>query len=276
MAFEPPEESALLDTVALVTGGTRGVGRAIAAALGRAGAAVAVAGRAEAELREVAEALDGPPGRSLAVVADVTDQKAVAAMVERVDAELGAVDLLVNCAGSCCAIGPSWTVDPDEWWEDVATNLRGSFLCARAVLPGMVARGRGRIVNVASYAGTRPFPYASGYASAKAGVLSFTEAIAAEAGEFGVKVFAITPGRVRTAMLEWMTESPQGRRWLAAQPAGQELPAELAGDLVLFLASGGADALSGRFIHVLDGVEALATRAREIQRDDLYVMRLRT
>jgi NAD(P)-dependent dehydrogenase (short-subunit alcohol dehydrogenase family) len=234
--------------------------------LAAAGARVAIVSRSGAELEQAAADTG-----SLAVQADVLDRAAVEAAVARVEAELGPVDLLVNNAGAHLAIGPLVDADPDEWWLDLETSVRGAYLCTRAVLPGMLARGSGRIVNLSSYIVLRPAPYQSAYAAGKAALLSLTESLAAELGGTGVHVFAISPGFVRTSM----TERIRASGWVPGAGSGGEVPAGRAGELVAFLASGAADGLNGRFIHAPHDWEDLARRADEIVGDDLYVMRLR-
>ena len=261
--------------VAVVTGGGRGIGRAVALRLAREGTPVAVLARTGSELDETVALARAEGGEAHAESVDVTDADAVARAFAAVGRELGPVDLLVNNAGTAAALGPVWEVDPAEWWRDVETNVRGAFLCTRAVLPDMVERRRGRVVNMSSYVSVRPSPHLSAYAAAKAALLSFTEALAAETRQYGVAVFAVTPGHVRTEMVRHMLESDAGRRWLPDTASSTPLQPELAADLVAFLASGRGDALSGRFLHALDDVEALASRADEIVRDDLYVARLR-
>jgi NAD(P)-dependent dehydrogenase (short-subunit alcohol dehydrogenase family) len=256
--------------VALVTGAGRGIGRAVAASLAEAGARVALVARSPEALAEAAGEVGG-----LAVPADVTDAVAVEGAVAQAESELGPISLLVNNAGTLRAIGPTWEVAADDWWGDVETSLRGAFLCSGAVLPGMVSRGRGRIVNVSSYVGVRPSAWTSGYAAAKAALVSFTESLAAETAEHGLAVFAVAPGFVETEMTRRLAESPEGRRWLPETGSGRHVDPEEVGRLVAYLASGAADGLSGRFLHVLDDVEALAARAEEIRRDDLYVPRMR-
>lgn len=214
---------------AVVTGGSRGIGQAIAEALRESGAAV--------------NTLDRSHG------VDVTERNAV----ETAFAELGLVDLLVNNAGTMDAIGPAWQVDPDDWRRDIETSLFGAFNCSRAVLPGMVERGGGRIVNVASGVATRAYPHASAYAAAKAALRSFTQSLAAETAEHGIAVFAISPGFVWTEMTERLRDSP----WFPGFGSPNPNEPERAGELVLRLASGELDALSGRYIHVRDDIEKM-------------------
>src|SRR6185503_17933218 len=119
-------------------------------------------------------------------------------------------------------------------WRDVETSLRSAFLCARAALPGMIARREGRILNVASYVGARPSPYMSAYAAAKAALINFTESLAAEVTAEGVKVFAITPGLFRTALLEGLMSS-ENRRWLGEVGSGRFVEPDEVARLVRFL-----------------------------------------
>jgi NAD(P)-dependent dehydrogenase (short-subunit alcohol dehydrogenase family) len=215
--------------IAVVTGGSRGIGKAIADALRASGAVVTT--------------LDRSHG------VDVTERNAV----ETAFAELGPVDLLVNNAGTMDAIGPAWLVDPDDWRRDIETSLFGAFNCSRAVLPGMVGRGAGRIVNVSSGVATRAYPHAAAYAAAKAALRSFTQSLAAETAEHGIAVFAISPGFVWTEMTERLRDSP----WFPGFGSSSPNEPERAAELVLRLASGELDALSGRFIHVRDDIDQL-------------------
>ena len=262
--------------VAIVTGGGRGIGRAIAEALAAAGAAVAVIARSQDELAETVRRIEGAGGRAIAVVADVTDPQAVEEAVALTERELGPIDLLVNNAAVATPVGPAWEVEPDAWWRTVEVNLRGPFLCARAVLPGMLRRRAGRIANIVAVAAFNTSPYMSAYGASKAGLVSFTDDLAAETREHGISVFAIRPGLVQTRMQdELMASSYLQRRRGGQAPA--LVPAERAAEAVVFVATGQADALAGRFIDVTrDDVAELAARADEIVRNDLLAMRLRT
>ena len=264
--------------VALVTGGGRGIGRAMALALGRAGAAVAVCARTGSQLAETVQLLEREGGRALALAADVADRHAVEAMVEHTERVLGPIELLVNNAGIGGTAGPFAETDPDAWWDVQVVNLRGPVYCSRAVLPGMLQRGRGRIINVSSGAGFDAWPLVSAYAVSKAALYRLTENLAAETGQHGVQVFAIHPGLVRTEMVEEALHcgvpaiEQQFRDWF---DAGSDIPPERAAELVVFLASGRADALSGRFLGPEDDREALVRRADEIREQDLLVLRPR-
>jgi NAD(P)-dependent dehydrogenase (short-subunit alcohol dehydrogenase family) len=265
--------------VALVTGGGRGIGRACAVALAGAGAAVAVVARTAGELDETAAAARAAGGTALPFPADVRDRDAMRGVTEDVRRRLGPVDLLVNNAGVGPPIGPLAEVDPDDWWRTQEVNLRGPVLCCRLVLPDMIARRRGRIVNVASGAGTVGIPYISAYVVSKAALIRFSECLAAECHPHGVSVFAIQPGTVRTAMAEEALSGEAGRRWMPwfreTFDQGRDVPPEVAARLVLFLASGRGDALSGRLIDACADYADLAGRADGIRAEDLLVLRLR-
>jgi NAD(P)-dependent dehydrogenase (short-subunit alcohol dehydrogenase family) len=272
----------LKDQVAIVTGASQGIGRAIAQRCAQEGAKVALVARTASKLEAVAAEIRDGGGVALAIPADVTDRAAVKAMADRAEADLGPVDLLVNNAGAFYAIGPSWEVDPGTWWSDVTINLLGVFLCCREVVPEMVARGQGRIINLIGGGTEAPLPYGSAYAASKAAVMRLTETLAVELKEHGVFVFALRPGFVRTEMSVYQL-SEEGRRWLpdTAQRFEEEknVPPTMAGDLAVEFASGRFDALTGRYIRVndykgddLDEVEA---QIPEILEKDLRTLRLR-
>ncbi|WP_428268519.1 SDR family NAD(P)-dependent oxidoreductase [Haliangium sp.] len=273
-AMKRDEGAISIDTkVALVTGGGRGIGRDIAHGLASAGAAVAVLARSGDEVADVAAAIERDGGRALAVTADVTDRDAVERATERIEHTLGPIDLLVNNAGVRGTRGDFWQNSPDDWWRVVEINLRGPAVCARAVLPGMVERGRGRIINVASDVATRTTTRNLDYACSKAGLLRLTDCLAASVKKHGVSVFAISPGMVRTSMTEAYWGPDAGARRL---PDTVWTAPEQVVSFVLALASGRADALSGRYLHVRQGsLEEQLAAAEDIVRNDLLVLRLR-
>ena len=277
MSAEATDEALGIDLrgqVALVTGGGRGIGRAIAQALAGAGAAVAVTARTTDELAETVRLIEAAGGQARALPADVTDRGAVEQAAATTARELGPVTLLVNNAGLLQPIGLAWEVDPDQWWRCVEVNLRGPYLCARAVLPGMVARRAGRIVNIASVAAARPIPDATAYASSKTALVRLTDSLAAETAEYGVRVFAVDPGGVATAMHEYLGQSAA---WLKrrGRHAPRYTPAAQTGALVVGLAAGLADALSGHFLHVSDDLAALAREVDAIRQDGRYALSVR-
>jgi NAD(P)-dependent dehydrogenase (short-subunit alcohol dehydrogenase family) len=264
--------------VALVTGAGRGIGRAIALALSDAGAAVAVCARSEDEVSGVAGQIEARGRHALAVRCDVTDRQEVEGMVAAVEEAIGPVDLLVNNAGQFGPVGPLATTDPDEWWRALEVNLRGPLYCARAALPGMLARGHGRIVNVSSGVGFAAIPMLSAYVVSKTALYRLSENLAAETRGRGVMVFAIDPGLVRTAISESALSCGESsiEQWFTNAFANQEdVSPESAATLTVYLSSGVADVLSGRNIDVSDDVAQMVARAAEIEEHDLYVLRER-
>ena len=246
--------------IALVTGGGRGIGAAIARELGGAGMRVAVSARSADQVESVAQKLGG-----LAVAADVSKREDVESMVARVERELGPIDLLVANAGIAIWEKSAWELDPADWWHVHEVNVLGAYLCCRTVIPGMIERGRGRIVITASGAAYLPGSTSTAYSSSKAAVTRFGETLARQLEQYGIPVFPISPGLVRTEMTEgaFSDDAP----WT---------PPEAAPTLVRALASGRFDALSGRYLHAEhDPPEELEQRIDAILRDDLNAIRLR-
>jgi NAD(P)-dependent dehydrogenase (short-subunit alcohol dehydrogenase family) len=274
----------LAGQVALVTGGGRGIGRGIAEAFAAAGAAVAVMARTAAQLEETVAHIERAGGRALAVAGDVAVQDDVERAVAETARELGPITVLVNNAGITGPYAPIWAADPDEWWRTQEVHLRGAYLCTRAVLPAMMARGGGRIITVASRAAEQARPYVSAYGIAKTAQVRFTETLAAEAGPYGIRAFVLHPGFVDTQFADeplrradaqqWVPEFVQRVRELKRNPA-IGTPLSAVASLCVFLASGKGDALSGRYLTVDDDVVELVRQAERIQQDDLYTLRLR-
>lgn len=273
---------ALAGKVVLVTGAGRGIGRAMALAYAEEGARVALVSRSPEQLTEGVREIERRGGTALALPLDITDPAAVEAGFARVEAEHGAVDVLVNNAGRFSAIGPVWELEAERWWSDVTVNLHGTFLCCRAVLRGMVARGRGRIINVIGGGTGNPFAYGSGYAASKAAVMRLTECLAQELAEGGhpIAVFAMGPGLVRTTLTEYQLHSPEGRKWMPRVERmfaeGVDVPPTRAAALAVALASGRFDRLAGRCFSINDDLEDLWMRQDEIIRKDQKTLRFRT
>jgi NAD(P)-dependent dehydrogenase (short-subunit alcohol dehydrogenase family) len=175
-------------------------------------------------------------------------------MVATVEQQLGPVDLLVNHAGMGGPLGAMWELDPDEWRRNIEINLCSVLLCSRAVLPGMMARRRGRIINVATLAGPAAISCSPAYVTSKAAMMRLSEILAAESKAYSIGVFAIYPGLMRTAMSEYGLISPERQMWwpwyCRMSEQGLDVAAEDAARLVLWLASGEADAFSGRFFNL--------------------------
>jgi NAD(P)-dependent dehydrogenase (short-subunit alcohol dehydrogenase family) len=275
---------ALAGSVALVTGGGRGVGRVLALALAGAGAAVGLIARSPDQLAESVHLIEGAGGAAAAACADLSDPGAAATAVDKLRHELGSVDLLVNNAGINGPVGPAWEVPEQDWWHAVEVNLRGVTLCSRLVLPEMVSRGRGRIVNVTSHAGVFRWPLASAYSVSKAAVIKLTENVAYETRRYGISVFSVHPGILPIGLSEPAlastapANSPEGRlrEWVGHELAeGRGAHPDQVATLLLRIAIGEFDRLSGRHLSVHDDFDALLAHTEDVLRDDLYVLRRR-
>ena len=276
------EPAARLDgTVSVITGGGRGIGRVLARALADAGAAVGLIARSADELAQTARLVTDADGTAAAACADVTDGHAVAEAIDALHRQLGPADLLVNNAGVSGPFGDVWQVDAGDWWRAVEINLRGVFLCSQAVLPGMTARGAGRIVNVTSQAGVFRWPQVSAYSVSKAAVIKFTENLAAEAGRSGVRAFSVHPGLTPIGLTEraLADAAPPGSAearmyaWVRQElRAGRGAEPALAVRLVIRLATGDADRLSGCHLSVHDDLDAILACGPDVR--DRYQLRL--
>ena len=258
----------LRNQVAMVTGASQSLGRAFAQALALAGASVAVTARSEEGLAETVRLIGDAGGRAIAVPAEGTDRRAVEAAVATARKVLGPVDILVNSAGSTGPLVPTWEADPDAWWRAVEVNLRTHFLFTYAVLPDMLARLQGRIINMSSGVVYGPSPYTSAYSAAKTGLTNFTGVLAAEVREHGISVLAYAPGTVRTAMAEYALSSPEVHKpfqeaFRQTYARGLDTPLEAAVERLMLLASGRLDALSGRLIDISNDEADLLRQAAE-------------
>jgi NAD(P)-dependent dehydrogenase (short-subunit alcohol dehydrogenase family)/uncharacterized protein YndB with AHSA1/START domain len=237
-----------------------------------------VLARSGSEMATTVAMIEQAGGRAQAFAMDVTDATAVRTTMAAIERSLGPVDLLVNNAATLGPIGPFCDADAGEWWHAMDVNLRGPVLCTRAVLPAMISRHRGRVVSIASSA--IPIAYFSSYVTSKTALIRFTETVAAESKPHGVSLFAVGPGTVRTAMSEHSLNSPEGHKWLPwfrrIFDEGLDVPAERPAQLVLELASGRADALSGRFLTVSDNLDVLLGHVKQIEENNLYSLRVRT
>jgi 3-oxoacyl-[acyl-carrier protein] reductase len=253
--------------VALLTGAGRGIGRAAAEALAAGGMSLGLVARSAGELEATRDACVRQGVDAVAITADVADAAAVAAAVARTERELGPIDLLVSNAGVSGPEGPLWETGFESWWRTVQVNLGGALAAAAAVLPGMVGRGRGRIVQMNTLAATQDHPRYGAYAVAKAGMLRLGGVLAASLASTPIKVFDISPGLVRTDLTSAMP------MW-AEVPDDDWTPATKAAELVTAIAEGRLDALSGRFIHARDDWAELAARAAQLVAADSRTLRL--
>jgi 3-oxoacyl-[acyl-carrier protein] reductase len=225
---------------ALVTGAGRGLGREIALGLAVAGHSVALLGRSRPGLETVAEQVRALGVRAAVAAADVRDYPAVAEAVAALTADLGPVDLLVNNAGVIEADEvPVWEASPADWWAVVETDLRGPFHLVRAVVPAMVERGSGRVVNLNSGAGAADREIYSAYCAAKAGLFRLSGNLHLAGHSRGLRTFEISPGVVETDMTHSMAMHEDRTAWT---------PASAVVELVVAVASGELDAWSGGFL----------------------------
>ena len=265
--------TSLKDKSVLITGAGRGIGKRLALGFAEAGARVGLLARSKAELDLAHLEIEHAGGISLRIRADVCDFEQMAAAAERMRSHFGGVHVLVASAAVQGPIGPLAENPPKAWAEAINTNLLGVMYSCRAVLPGMIARRAGSIVNVVSGAGCRPFADMSAYVASKTALIRLSEQMAVEAKPYGVSVFPIRPGIVRTAMVEEARQKiPQIQQ---ALDQGLDSSTEAAANLVAFLASGQADRLSGHLFSVHDDLEKILLHAEEIERDSLYMLRAR-
>jgi NAD(P)-dependent dehydrogenase (short-subunit alcohol dehydrogenase family) len=250
--------------VAVITGGGRGIGRAMALRFAEEGAAVVLAARTKTEIEAVAKEVRNAGGRASAVATDVADEKPCEHLVHAATAEFGRVDILVNNAGEYGPVKPVEEITAAEWDRVVAVHLRGAYLLTRLVLPAMYARGSGVILNISSLSAKSAFAWGSPYAAAKAGMLGFTRVVAAEAARKGVRVNAICPGPVTETRMSkdlghvlagrlGVSEEEQLKGFLNTILQGRGQTANEVAAAALFLCSEQASAITGQSLNVDGG-----------------------
>jgi NAD(P)-dependent dehydrogenase (short-subunit alcohol dehydrogenase family) len=245
--------SQLGNKIALITGGGRGLGRAIALAFADAGADVAVASRTREQLDEVVREIRGRNRRGIAIEADVTSSASVAQMVETARKEFGRIDVLVNSAGLGWMSRLTQT-DDDVWKLIIETNLTGTFYCCRDVARLMVEQKSGSIINIASVAGVKGPPGLGAYAASKGGVIALTRVLALENVRHNVRVNAIAPGYFRTDMNAAALDDPElGPKIIGRIPMRRAGRPEEIGPLAVFLASDQASFVTGEVYFISGG-----------------------
>jgi len=259
--------------VAIVTGGGRGFGRAIAKRFAIEGAKVLITARSQNQLDETVGQIHALGGEAIAVAGDVSNCEDVSRVVGTTEEQFGQVTLMVNNAGVSGPFGPIWFVDPEAWWDTQAVHVRGMLLYSSAVLPGMVKCRAGRIITVSALAATKVEQNMSAYAVAKSAQVRFTEHLAAEVEEYGIKAFAIEPGIVFTDLAKGTIANPDAQRWRPGmvnrlsrlkEESDPAVGLEKCAELCYRLASGQCDALSGQYIDVREDLDEKLRQAKSL------------
>jgi len=254
----------LAEKVAVITGGGRGIGRAIALKFAAQGAAIVVAARTKSEIEDVVKEIRDAGGQAAAIPTDVSKEKQCEHLIHTAVSQFGRVDVLVNNAGDYGPVKPVEEISPAEWDLVIAVHLRGAYLLTRLVLPGMYGRGSGVILNISSLSAKSAFGWGSPYAAAKAGMLGLTRVVAAEAARKGVRVNAICPGPVTETKMSkdlgqilaerlGVTQEEQLKGFLETILQGRGQTANEIADAALFLCSEDASAITGQALNVDGG-----------------------
>ncbi len=273
------EEGLLKGMVAVVTGASMGIGKGIARALATAGSHLVLAARTKSRLEEARNELKALGSTVEIFQADVSRETEARRLVEFALDRFDGINCLVNCAGIQGPIGRATDVDTSRWLEVIHTNLFGTFLCIKAVLPHMMENGSGKIINLSGGGATSPRPRFSAYGASKAAVVRLTETLAEEVREYNIQINAIAPGAVNTRMLTEILDAGEaaGSDGLAKAIRQDEeggVPPERVGELAVFLASPRSDGLSGKLISLLwDDWRDMPKQASLIMSSDVYTMR---
>lgn len=264
--------------LSLVTGAGRGYGAEVARQLVAAGHDVAVLGRQEADVRRIADEVGGIP-----MVADILDASALDDAVAALVTTHGPVETLVNNAGVGGGLGLAWELDRDEWWHAFEVNVRGTHNATTAVLPTMLERGSGRVINIVSHAGVARWPYGSSYAVSKAALIKYGENLANELKRRGVAVLNFHPGILEIGLTETLFDSKPApgstehmvEQWFRQQIAeGRSVDAAISAKALARLASGEFDRLSGHYLTAYDDLDELRRRIDEIAGTDVLTLGL--
>ena len=247
-------ESRLKNKTALITGGSRGIGRAIALAFGREGAKVAVCyNTAREKAEEVVSLIKSFGSNAVTYQMAVTDRSAIKSVIGKVHSDLGAVEILVNNAG-IAQEKPFATITDEDWDKMLAVNLKGPFICIQEVIPSMLERNWGRIINTVSIGGQWGGFNQVHYAAAKAGLINLTRSIAKIYSRYGITSNAVSPGLVNTDMAQAELSTDAGKEKLKNIPIGRIANPEEIANVVAFLASEEASYVTGQTINVNGGM----------------------
>ena len=271
------ERGRLEGRVALITGGGRGIGRAIAMAYAAEGANISLSARTSSELDETASIVASRYGvEAITVIADVSVREQVDDVVAQTLERFGAIDVLVNNAGNIGPVGKVWNNDADEWARTIAVHLMGVFYGCHAAIPSMLERGSGRIVNMSGVGG----PNTTAYDAAKVAIVNFTENLALELADTPITVNAISPGSIHTRMWEETRDLSLAVGDMATYErgvqvtSGQGASIERAAELAVFLGSDECGRLSGRLIRAFaDRFEDFPSQVEQIMESEAYLLR---
>jgi NAD(P)-dependent dehydrogenase (short-subunit alcohol dehydrogenase family) len=253
----------LAGRVAIVTSAGRGLGRVIATTLATDGAIVVATGRDHAALESTEASIVRSDGQSLAVAADVTDAESLEALVDVTMDRFGRIDILINNSGIAGPSAPIWEIEPDQWDETFAVNVRGVFLACRAVIPTMRAQGGGAIVTIGSSTGKRPLSGRTPYAASKTALIGLTRSMAQEVGPDGIRVNLVSPGGIEgdridrvihnLAIHQGITDAEARASFEAPSPLRRLVNAQEVARTVAFLASDAASGITGEDLNVSAG-----------------------
>ena len=265
--------------VAIVTGAGRGIGRAISLAFAKKGTDLILVSRTLQEVLNTATQVENLGRRAIAIKADISNKNDVIHVIDRSLKEFGKVDILVNNAGILGPVGLMIDNDPDEWVKTINVNLLGTFFCCKAVLPHMIKRQKGKIINISGGGAAYPRPRFSAYATSKTAIVRLTETLAEEVKEFNIDINVIAPGAVNTKMWKAILEAGDKAGEKALNDARElektggvsdETPASLA----VFLASDHSNGLTGRLISaVWDDWQNMRNQINSIMSTDMYTLR---
>lgn len=266
--------------VALVTGGGRGFGKAIAMRFAAEGAAVTITSRTQAELEKTVSEITAAGGRGLAIAADVTQPEDVARVVRAARDRFGPITLLVNNAGIPGPFAPVWIADPEKWWFAQEVHIRAPFMFLREILPSMVERRSGRIIIVSAMGSHRLDHSMSAYCLGKCAQNRLVRLVATETREFGIRAFAVDPGFAITEMAEITMRDPGAQRWkpemiehLKARKAAPDplMDLDRCAQRCLDLASGRYDELTGSYSELQDDLDEMLSQVRADGQDTIVL-----
>jgi len=270
----------LKDRVSIITGGSGGIGKAVAMAFAREGSQLVLTSRTEVELEATKRAIEDVSSTRVEIFrADVSQPKEVKDLVDFTLAKFATINVLVNCAGVQAPIGVVTDIDSEKWIQTININLYGTFLCIKGVLPTMIKNKKGKIINFSGGGAVSPRPRFSAYSVSKAAVVRLTETAAGEVKEYNIDINAVAPGAVNTRLLHEVLAAGKvaGEKELAKsikQKREGGVPPERVAELAVFLASSASDGLSGRLISLLwDNWRDIPQRLDEIMSSDVYTMR---